>query len=88
MPGLIADVGRSDMEPGREIDLSLLTALADATAEAGDATAAQKLYAALLQVRQQVSGPEHPDTLSAQYNLARWTGEAGNEASACARWPL
>src|SRR6266487_2054420 len=85
MPGLIADEGSSDLEPGGEIDLSLLTALADATAQAGDAPAAQKLYAALLQVHKQVSGPEHPDTLSAQYNLAHWTGEAGNAASACAQ---
>ena len=71
------------MGPGGEIDLSLLTARADAAAEAGDAAAAQKLYAALLQAHQQASGPEHPDTLTAQYNKAHWTGEAGNPAGAC-----
>jgi Tetratricopeptide repeat len=27
-------------------------------------------------------GPEHPDTLTARYNLARWTGEAGDAAGA------
>jgi hypothetical protein len=62
------------MGPGGENNLSLLTALADAAAEAGDAPAAQKLYAALLQAHQQVSGPEHPHTLAAQYNKAYWTG--------------
>src|SRR5512132_4381994 len=84
MRSLTADEGNGDMEPGSEIDLSLLTALAEASAKAGDASAAQKLYAALLQVLQQVCGPEHPNTLSAQYGLAHWTGEAGNAASACA----
>ena len=28
------------------------------------------------------SGPEHPDTLAARGNLARWTGEAGDAAGA------
>ena len=27
-------------------------------------------------------GPEHPDTLTARHNLARWTGEAGDAAAA------
>ena len=27
-------------------------------------------------------GPEHPDTLTTRYNLARWTGEAGDAAGA------
>jgi len=29
-----------------------------------------------------VSGPEHPDTLTARGNLARWTGRAGDAAGA------
>jgi hypothetical protein len=29
-----------------------------------------------------VSGPEHPDTLTARHNLAWWTGEAGDPAGA------
>jgi len=29
-----------------------------------------------------VLGPEHPDTLAARSNLARWTGEAGDAAGA------
>ena len=38
--------------------------------------------AALLPIREQVSGPEHPDTLIVRADLARWTGEAGNAAGA------
>ena len=30
----------------------------------------------------EVLGPEHPDTLAARGNLARWTGEAGDSAGA------
>ena len=29
-----------------------------------------------------MSGPEHPDTLTARANLASWTGRAGDAASA------
>ena len=29
-----------------------------------------------------MSGAEHPDTLTARHNLARWTGEAGDPVSA------
>ena len=32
---------------------------------------------------EQESGPDHPDTLIAQYNKAHWTGMAGNAADAC-----
>ena len=31
---------------------------------------------------ERVLGPEHPDTLRARANLARWTGEAGDAAAA------
>jgi hypothetical protein len=41
---------------------------------------ARDQYAALLPVREQVSGAEHPGTLTARGNLARWTGEAGDAA--------
>jgi len=50
--------------------------------EAGDPAAARDQVAALLPVREQVLGGEHPDTLAAQANLARWTGEAGDPAAA------
>ena len=33
-------------------------------------------------MRERVLGPEHPDTLTARGNLARWTGEAGDAAAA------
>ena len=40
------------------------------------------MLAALLPLRERVSGPEHPDTLADRGNLARWTGNAGNAARA------
>ncbi|MGH3185373.1 MAG: tetratricopeptide repeat protein, partial [Streptosporangiaceae bacterium] len=33
-------------------------------------------------MRERVSGPEHPDTLAARHQVARWTGDAGNPAAA------
>ena len=33
-------------------------------------------------MREQISGPEHPDTLITLGNLARWTGKAGDAAAA------
>jgi hypothetical protein len=36
----------------------------------------------LLPVRERVSGPEHPDTLTDRGNLAYYTGEAGDAAGA------
>ena len=33
-------------------------------------------------MRERVLGPEHPHTLTARGNLARWTGEAGDAAGA------
>jgi len=33
-------------------------------------------------VYERVLGPEHPDTLTARANLARWTGEAGEPGGA------
>jgi hypothetical protein len=38
----------------------------------------------LLPVRQRVSGPNDPATLTAQASLARWTGEAGDPERALA----
>jgi len=38
--------------------------------------------AALLLVREQTLGPEHPDTLDTRSDLAYWTGEAGDSAGA------
>ena len=50
--------------------------LAHWTGEAGDPAAAKNLLAELLPVRERVSGPDHPDTLAARANLARWTSSA------------
>jgi hypothetical protein len=37
---------------------------------------ARDQLAALLPVRERVSGAEHPDTLATRANLAYWTGKA------------
>jgi len=37
---------------------------------------------ALLPARERVLGAEHPSTLTTRYNLAYWTGVAGDAASA------
>ncbi|WP_169979308.1 tetratricopeptide repeat protein [Microbispora sp. H10836] len=50
--------------------------------KAGDAAGALGLFAALLPVRERVSGSEHPNTLTVRANLAHWTGEAGDPALA------
>jgi hypothetical protein len=34
------------------------------------------MYAALLPIRERVSGPEHPETLLVRDNLAYWAGLA------------
>jgi len=56
--------------------------LAQWTGTAGDAARARDQYAALLPIREQVSGPEHPATLITRANLAPWTGEARDALSA------
>ena len=52
--------------------------LARWTGEAGDAAGARDQYAALLFVRERVSGAEHPKTLTARANLAHWSRQAGD----------
>jgi hypothetical protein len=52
--------------------------LASFTGAAGDAAGARDQYAALLPVRERVSGAEHPDTLTARASLASWTRLALN----------
>jgi hypothetical protein len=44
--------------------------------QAGDAAGARDQFAALLPIRERVSGAEHPATLSARANLAYWAGQA------------
>jgi hypothetical protein len=48
----------------------------------GNYPAARDLQQRVLKAQAQVSGPEHPDTLTARANLARWTGQAGDAAGA------
>ena len=57
-----------------------LCGLARWTGEAGDPAAARDQLAALLPIRERVSGPDHPATLAARASLARWTGEADGSA--------
>ncbi len=49
---------------------------------AGDAAGARDQFAALLPVRERVSGPEHPATLAIRDNLAHWTEKAEGENGA------
>ena len=48
----------------------------------GSYAAARDLQQRVLDAREQVLGPEHPDTLMARHELASWTGEAGDPAAA------
>jgi len=48
----------------------------------GSYAAARDLQQRVFEVRRQVLGPEHPDTLEARANLAHWTGDAGDAATA------
>jgi len=56
--------------------------LAHWTGRAGDPAAARDQYAALLPIRERVSGTEHPDPLSSRANLAYWTGTTGDPVTA------
>ncbi|WP_198169417.1 tetratricopeptide repeat protein [Herbidospora daliensis] len=56
--------------------------LARWSGQAGDAAGARDQFAALLPVRERVSGAEHPDTLTARHELALWSGWAGDAAGA------
>jgi hypothetical protein len=40
------------------------------------------LLAELLPIRDRVLGTDHPNTLNTRHNLAHWTGQAGDPASA------
>ena len=48
----------------------------------GNYTAARDLSRQVLKAQEQVSGPEHPDTLIVRGNLAYWAGMAGDAAGA------
>jgi hypothetical protein len=79
-----AGPARQGGNPGRRAP-DTLTARANLalwTGEAGDAAGARDQFAALLPVRERVSGAEHPATLTTRANLAHYTGEAGDAAGA------
>ena len=48
----------------------------------GSYAAARDLQRRVADARERILGPEHPDTLTARADLARWTGEAGDAAGA------
>jgi hypothetical protein len=48
----------------------------------GSYTAAQDFHLRVLNARERVLGPEHPDTPVTRHQLAGWAGEAGNRAFA------
>jgi len=48
----------------------------------GSFAAARNLCRTVLHAREQMSGLEHPDTLTARAELAHWTGEAGDPGGA------
>jgi hypothetical protein len=47
---------------------------------AGDAAGARDQFAALLPIREEILGPEHPVTLSTRRSLAFWTKAADGGA--------
>ena len=65
-----------------QADADALEKRARSAGDAGEYAAARDQFAALLPERERVSGPEHPDTLAARGNLARWTREAGDAVAA------
>src|SRR5262249_7835023 len=79
---LIAGAYSEDEDYGAEhLDtLNACQQLAFWTAVAGDAASARDQFAALLPVRERVSGPEHPATLAARAGLAFWTAQAAHPA--------
>jgi hypothetical protein len=58
---------------GHPRTLQARSQLAFLTGMAGDPGSAQDQFAAVLQDKERVLGPEHPDTLLTRYGLARWT---------------
>jgi hypothetical protein len=72
----------TDRKAREEADLPVLKERVRSAEEAKDAPAARDQCAALLPILERVSGPEHPDTITARGNLAFWTGMAGDAAGA------
>lgn len=58
------------------------TRIADYLGWSGGYAAARDLQRKVLDARERVLGPEHPDTLTSWHQLAFWAGEAGDRAAA------
>ena len=56
--------------------------IADYLGSSGSYAPARDLQRRVHDARKRVLGPEHPGTLAARHQLARWTGHAGNPAGA------
>jgi Tetratricopeptide repeat len=56
--------------------------LATYLGSSGSYATARDLQRRILDARETVLGPQHPDTLAARHELGRWTGEAGGLAAA------
>jgi hypothetical protein len=56
--------------------------IADYLGFSGSYVTAREHYWRVVKARERVLGPEHPDTLAARADLARWTGRAGDAAAA------
>jgi tetratricopeptide (TPR) repeat protein len=56
--------------------------IADYLGSSGSYAAARDLERRIVDARQRVLGPEHPDTLAARHDLAHWTGLAGDPVAA------
>ncbi len=63
-------------------DRAGMAQIADYLAFSGSYAAARDLQRQVLDARERLLGPEHPDTLTTRHNLARWTGQAGDPAAA------
>jgi Tetratricopeptide repeat len=63
-------------------DSAGMAQIASYLAFSGSYAAARDLQRRVLGAREQLLGPEHPDTLTTRHNLARWTGQAGDPAAA------
>jgi TIR domain/Tetratricopeptide repeat len=72
----------ANRKPRDEAELSGLEERARSAEQSGDAAIARDQLAALLPVRERVSGPEDPETLTIRRNLAYYTGVAGDAAAA------
>ena len=56
--------------------------IANYLGSSGSYAAARDLQQKVLDARQSILGPDHPDTLNTRADLARWTGRAGARAAA------